>query len=57
MLDDLADRLMELKCKGFTGNVTLHYQNGVPKKLRLEEVQDLEPDAAEKPPPRRRVVR
>jgi len=42
ILNELADKLKGLELKGFTGNVTLHYQNGVPRKIRVEEVQDLD---------------
>lgn len=55
MIDDVTDKLIELEKKEFSGNVTLHYQGGVARKIRVEEVQDL-PVVHEQQRPRRRMI-
>lgn len=37
----LDEHLEELKDKSFHGSVTIHYANGIPKKIELKAVSEL----------------
>lgn len=41
MAKTLDEHLDQLKKDGFHGSVTIHYANGVPKKIELKAVSEL----------------